>query len=231
MKKAAGSVLLILGMVVSWTVFYTISKVLVDRTGSAVLSGALIRAAALVFLTIQIVSTGKIRLLFRQGKAVPILLLIGVFGFLLDLFANLGYRYGSLSTGTALLKTDVLMVNLASIVIYRKKLRAIDWLATFLMLAGVFLVLEIDFRAFTFRATDLFFLLSAAAVSANAFLIKHLQEKRGVDAEVGGGGRDAARGEGAGRGTRHESAQTAGRCVAGEVGKEGRGLGRRRNRR
>ena len=172
------------GMIVSWTVFYAVSKAVVDLTGSALLSGALIRLGALLFLTIQIAASGKFRLLFKQGRTTWILVLIGVFGFLLDLFANLGYRYGSLGTGTALLKTDVLMVNLASVVIYRKKLRLIDWIATALMLFGVFLVLEIDVRDLSFRFTDLFFLLSALAVSVNAFIIRYVQKKRNVDADV-----------------------------------------------
>ena len=113
-----------------------------------------------------------------------ILLLIGVFGFLLDLFANLGYAHGSLSTGTALLKTDVVMVNLATVILYHKKLYLSDWLGTLVMLGGVLLVLGVDFGGMTFHATDLYFLLSAACVSANAFIIKAAQEKYHEDADM-----------------------------------------------
>ena len=110
--------------------------------------------------------------------------MIGVFGFLLDLFANLGYAGGSLSTGTALLKTDVLMVNLATVILYHKKLYASDWLGTLIMLFGVLLVLGVDFGGMTLHATDLYFLLSAACVSANAFIIKSAQEKYHEDADM-----------------------------------------------
>ncbi len=166
-------------MVVSWSVFYAVSKVTVDATGSAYAAGFLIRAAALVFLTAQLLADGSFRALFRPGRALGLLVLIGVFGFLLDLFANLGYASGSLSTGTALLKTDVLMANLITVAVYRKKLYGSDWLGTLVMLAGVLLVLGVDLRSVTVRPTDLLFLLSAACVTVNAFIIKAAQTRHG----------------------------------------------------
>ena len=171
-------------MVLSWSVFYAVSKVMVDATGSAIAAGALIRAAALVFLTVQLLADGQFKELFRPGKAVWILLLIGLFGFLLDLFANLGYAHGSLSTGTALLKTDVLMANLITVAVFRKKLYATDWLGTLIMLAGVLLVLGVDFKAMTWNPTDLLFLLSAACVTVNAFVIKSAQNKYSQSSDV-----------------------------------------------
>ena len=171
-------------MVLSWSVFYAVSKVMVDATGSAIAAGALIRAAAMVFLTVQLLADGQFKELFRPGKAVWILLLIGLFGFLLDLFANLGYAHGSLSTGTALLKTDVLMANLITVAVFRKKLYATDWLGTLIMLAGVLLVLGVDFKAMTWNPTDLLFLLSAACVTVNAFVIKSAQNKYSQSSDV-----------------------------------------------
>ena len=171
------------GMILAWSVYYAASKVLVGATGSPLLAGFLLRAAALLFLTAQLLLDGNFSRLFHQGKAVKILLTIGLFGFLLDLFANLGYARGSLSTGTALLKTDVLMVNIATVLLYRKKLYASDWLGTLVMLLGVLLVLGVDFRSLTLNGYDLFFLLSAACVTANAFIIKRAQEKYHEDAD------------------------------------------------
>ena len=176
--------LMVAGMVLSWSIYYAVSKVVVGATGSPLLAGFLLRSAALVFLTVQLVLDGSFSRLFHQGKAVFILVVIGVFGFLLDLFANLGYQYGSLSTGTALLKTDVLMVNLATVMIYRKRLYLSDWLGTGIMLVGVLLVLGVDFGGMELHPTDLFFLLSAACVSVNAFIIKAAQEKYHEDADM-----------------------------------------------
>ena len=184
MKENLKYTLMIIGMVVSWSIYYTVSKIVVDATGSAVLAGFLLRSAALVFLTIQLLADKNFSRLFHQGKAVYILIVIGVFGFLLDLFANLGYAGGSLSTGTALLKTDVLMVNLATVILYHKKLYASDWVGTAIMLGGVLLVLGGDFGGMSLHLTDLYFLLSAACVSANAFIIKAAQEKYHEDADM-----------------------------------------------
>ena len=179
------SALMIGGMVLSWSVYYTVSKLLVDATGSAALSGMLLRLAALVFLTVQLYEDHTFGALIRQGKKQFIALIsIGVFGFLLDLFANLGYAGGSLSTGTALLKTDVLMVNLATVIIYRKKLFASDWAGTLVMIGEVLLVLGVDFRGIRFNPTDLFFILSAMCVTVNAFIIKNAQENYHEDADT-----------------------------------------------
>ena len=172
------------GMILSWSIYYAASKVLVGETGSPLLAGFLLRTAALVFLTVQLLLDGSFTRLFHQGKAVKILLMIGVFGFLLDLFANLGYAGGSLSTGTALLKTDVLMVNLVTVILYKKKLYASDWLGTLVMLLGVLLVLGVDFGSMSLNGYDLFFLLSAACVTANAFIIKRAQDKYHEDADM-----------------------------------------------
>ncbi len=184
MREDLKYTLMVAGMVVSWSVYYAVSKILVDATGSPLLAGFLLRTAALVFLTAQLLLDKSFRRLFHQGKAVFILVLIGVFGFLLDLFANLGYAGGSLSTGTALLKTDVLMVNLVTVILYHKKLYLSDWLGTFIMLFGVLLVLGVDFGGMEIHVTDLFFLLSAACVTANAFVIKTAQEKYHEDADM-----------------------------------------------
>ena len=184
MKEDLKYTLMVIGMVVSWSIYYAVSKIVVNATGSALLAGFLLRTAALVFLTVQLTADRNFKRLFHQGKAVWILILIGVFGFLLDLFANLGYMHGSLSTGTALLKTDVLMVNLATVIIYHKKLYISDWLGTLVMLLGVLLVLGVDFAGMTFHVTDLYFILSAACVSVNAFIIKAAQEEYHEDADM-----------------------------------------------
>ena len=185
MNAGAKSAFMIGGMVLSWSVYYTVSKILVDATGSAAFSGMLLRFAALIMLTVQLYEDHGFGALLRQGKKQLITLIaIGVFGFLLDLFANLGYIGGSLSTGTALLKTDVLMVNLATVIIYRKRLYASDWLGTLVMIGGVLLVLGVDIRGIRFNPTDLFFILSAMCVTVNAFIIKKAQEKYHEDADT-----------------------------------------------
>lgn len=185
-KRADGirEVLCIVFMVIAWATYYIVSDWTVGYTDSAYVAGMLIRAAALVFLTAYLVIRGKFRLLWKQGKVTLILLLIGVLGFALDVFANVGFRHGSVGTGTVLLKTDILMANLATAVIFKQKLRATDWVATAVMLAGVVMVLDIDFSEFSFNWYDLFFLASALSVTVNAFVIKGAQEKYSADSDV-----------------------------------------------
>ena len=176
--------LMIAGMVFSWAIYYAISKVMVAWTGSPALAGLLLRGAALGFLTVQLLADGAFSRLFHQGKAVVLLCVIGAFGFALDLFANIGYQGGSLAAGTALLKPDVLMVNLVTVALYHRRLYASDWAGTFIMLAGVLLVLGVDLRGVHFRLRDGFFLLSAGCVTVNAFLIKAAQERYHEDADM-----------------------------------------------
>lgn len=176
--------LFIAGMIVAWSIYYAVSKWTVGATGSAFLAGLLLRSAALVFLTAQLLLEHKLGDLLRQGKTALILMLIGVFGYLLDTFANLGYQYSSLSTGTALLKTDVLMVNLATVILYKKRLYISDWIGTLVMLAGVMLVLEIDWAGMQLNWYDLFFIASALSVTVNAFIIKAAQEKHHADTDM-----------------------------------------------
>lgn len=184
MKEGLKNAFMIGAMVVSWSIYYAVSKVMVSATGSPYLAGFLLRSAALLFLTAQLLLDKNFARLFHQGKAVLILVVIGVFGFLLDLFANLGYAHGALSTGTALLKTDVLMVNLVTVILYHKKLYLSDWIGTLVMLFGVLLVLGVDFGGMRLNPTDLFFILSAMCVTANAFIIKTAQERFHEDADM-----------------------------------------------
>ena len=81
MKEDLKYTLMVIGMIVSWSVYYAVSKVVVNATGSPLLAGFLLRSAALVFLTIQLLLDGNFRRLFHQGKAALILVVIGVFGF------------------------------------------------------------------------------------------------------------------------------------------------------
>lgn len=184
MKDGFKSGLMIGAMIISWSIYYAVSKIMVSATGSPLLAGFLLRSFALVFLTVQLLADGSFSRLLHQGKAAFILIIIGIFGFLLDLFANLGYAGGSLSTGTALLKTDVLMVNFATVIIYKKRLYFSDWLGTAVMLAGVLLVLGVELGEMSFHITDMFFILSALCVTANAFIIKAAQEKYHEDADM-----------------------------------------------
>lgn len=183
-KAVAVDVFCIAGMIAAWTGYYLASDWAVAFTGSAFAAGMLLRAGAFVFLTVYLAVRGKLAAVFRQGKTALVLLLIGVLGYMLDAFANLGFSYGSVGTGTVLLKTDILMANIVTALFLKERLHISDWLATAVMLAGVVLVLDIDFENAGFNWYDLFFIASAASVTANAFVIKTAQDRLGADSDV-----------------------------------------------
>lgn len=174
----------IIAMVLVWASYYISSKYMVEATGSPYLTGMFLRGSALIVYTVILLINGDFKLLFRTGKTWYLLLLIGTLGFLLDVFANIGFKYSSASTGTLLLKLDVLMVNIVSAVLFGKKLVYTDWLFSVMMLLGVLLVLNINFKTLSFNVYDLFFIASAAAITTNAFIIKWVQAKHNVNSNV-----------------------------------------------
>ena len=184
MKSGFKSAFFIASMIISWSVYYAVSKVIVNACGSAFAGGFLLRSAAFLFLTIQLAATGGLKQLFSCGSTVKLLLLVGLLGFSQDILANLGYASGSLSTGTALLKTDVIMANLVTVIVYKKKLYLSDWVGTALMLIGVFMVMGLSFRDMSFHPGDIFFILSAAALTANAFVVKAVQRDPRVSTDT-----------------------------------------------
>jgi drug/metabolite transporter (DMT)-like permease len=182
MKK--NSWVFIAGMVIAWAGFYLASKWCVSTTDSPYLAGMLLRITAFIFLTGYMLLKGNFKELFKIKNCWFMLLIIGILGFLLDLFANIGFQHSSVATGTALLKTDILMANIVGAIILKERLTKLDWLCTIIMLVGVVLALGIDFTEFHFNWYDLFFIFSAMAVTANAFLIKSTQIKYNVSNDV-----------------------------------------------
>jgi len=181
--KKSGLLPIIL-MVLVWSGYYLASKYLVNLTGSPYLTGMFLRASALIIYTLIMLITGEFKELFKTKKTWYLLIVIGTLGFLLDLFANIGFKYSSASVGTVLLKLDVLMVNVVTAFILKKRLKALDWFFTLMMLCGVVMVLNINFTTLKFNFYDLFFIMSAAAVTANAFVIKWVQKKYLVNSNV-----------------------------------------------
>ena len=94
-RNAVADILCIVGMIVAWTSYYLASDWAVEFTGSAFAAGMLLRAGALVFLTAYMLVRGKFAAVSRQGKTALVLIVIGVLGYMLDTFANPGFRYGS----------------------------------------------------------------------------------------------------------------------------------------
>lgn len=175
MKTGKQGLAPLLVLPVIWGSYYIASQQLVGYT-SVFASGVGIRFLTMLFLTVIMWRREELPRLLQVHGIWPRLLLIGTFGFLLDLTAFIGLSMSSAAGGTALLKCDVLMVNILSMIIYKQRFTWKAWGCTFVMLFGVFLVMGVNIT--TLQIGDpgnIFFLLSALFVSLNAFVIKSVQ--------------------------------------------------------
>ena len=160
---------------VIWGTYYVASQKLVGFTSSFT-SGLSIRFVVMLALIVIMAKRGELGLLWKTEGVRARLVMIGTLGCLLDWTAFLGLSMSSAATGTALLKCDVLMVNIISVIVYKQKFTWKAWVCTFVMLFGVFMVMGIDFTNFKIAEPgNIFFLLSALFVSINAFVIKSVQ--------------------------------------------------------
>ena len=167
-------VLPLIGLCFIWGGYYVASQQTVKQM-SVFDTGIVIRFLTMILLVVIMGARGELKQLFHVRGVLWKLLLIGCLGFALDLTAFIGLTLSSAGTGTALLKCDILFVNLISCLIYKKHFRGIEWLMTLVMLFGVFLVVGVDFRHFRVDRGSIFFILSALFVSMNAFVIKSAQ--------------------------------------------------------
>ncbi len=174
-ESSKGNIAPLLILPVIWGSYYVASQKWVGYT-SVFTSGVGIRLITFVFLTLIMIKRKEFGLLLKTKGVFKRLLLIGTLGFLLDLTAFIGLSMSSAASGTALLKCDVLMVNIMSVIIYKQRFTWKAWACTLVMLLGVFLVMGVDFTSFRIGDPgNIFFLLSAFFVSCNAFVIKSVQ--------------------------------------------------------
>ncbi|MDF2987667.1 MAG: DMT(drug/metabolite transporter) superfamily permease [Eubacterium sp.] len=158
-----------------WGCYYVASQKAVSEM-SVFTVGIVIRFITMLLLTAIMIKRHEIKLLVKTKGILLRLIIIGVLGFSLDLTAFIGLSLSHAGAGTALLKCDIIFVNLMSVIIYKEKFTKLDWTYTFIMLFGVLMVMGIDFSKFKIgNRADIFFILSALFVSINAFVIKSVQ--------------------------------------------------------
>lgn len=176
MKIKSTIPLLLLALV--WGGYYVASQQAVGLM-SVFTVGIVIRFITMIFLTIIMLWKKEFKDLFNVHGVWKKLVTIGVLGFLLDLTAFIGLTLSSAGSGTALLKLDIIFVNLISVFIYRQKFTKSEWGYTFVMLFGVVMVMGLNLTNLKFGSKgDIFFILSALAISINAFVIKSAQKDK-----------------------------------------------------
>lgn len=151
-----------------------------NKNISTYTTGVFTFVIVLVLLTITMLAKGTFKDLFTVKPLLPKLLLIGIIGFSVNFTNFFGFQLGNAQTGAFLLKTDVLMVNFASLLIYKEKFTKKDWLYSLIMFIGVLMVIDVDFSAMTFNFGDLFFLASALLLTWNTFNISGVLKQKKV---------------------------------------------------
>lgn len=173
MKIKQTAPLLLLAFI--WGCYFVASQKAVSEM-SVFTVGIVIRFITMLLLTVIMFKRHELKLLLKTKGILLRLILIGVLGFSLDLTAFIGLGLSHAGAGTALLKCDIIFVNLISVIIYKEKFTKLDWTYTFIMLFGVLMVMGIDLSKFKIgNKADIFFILSALFVSINAFVIKSVQ--------------------------------------------------------
>ncbi len=173
MKAKQMAPLLLLAFI--WGCYFVASGKTVEGL-SVFTAGVIIRFLTMILLTIIMWKKGELRQLFQTRHVLIRLIIIGTLGFLLDATAFIGLSLSPAGSGTALLKSDILFVNIISVLIYKEKFTKKDWLFTLVMLFGILNVMGIDFTKFKLSGKgDIFFVLSALFVAINAFVIKSVQ--------------------------------------------------------
>ena len=151
-----------------------------NKNISTYTTGVFTFVIVLVLLTATMLIKGTFKDLFTVKPLLPKLLLIGIIGFSVNFTNFFGFQLGNAQTGAFLLKTDVLMVNFASLLIYKEKFTKKDWLYSLIMFVGVLMVIDVDFSAMTFNFGDLFFLASALLLTWNTFNISGVLKQKKV---------------------------------------------------
>lgn len=117
--------------------------------------------------------------MFRNWEELVRVSLVAAVAFLFDVLINIGLQYSSTSSGTALLKTEILFVFLLDAFIRKKPLNAVEYILSILMAVGVFLI--IAGGQSTFDIWSILFVISAMLNSFCAFGIKKIQADYSID--------------------------------------------------
>lgn len=174
MNKKYGLVIL---LALIWSTHYTVVNI-ANKEVHPFTVGMVIRFFTFLLLTIALLKRGELKDLLHIKGVWWKLICIGILGYLLDATSFMGFQVSDANTGTILLKTDVLMANVISVVVLKEKFTKKDWLFSITMLVGVAFVLGINPAHMKLDAGSLFFILSAFFVTLNAFTIKSVQKDK-----------------------------------------------------
>lgn len=166
-------------MVIAWSFYYILDGSLITAMQSPYLVGLLLRLGTFLTMTFFFARSKRLKWMFRSWEEFVRVSLVAAVAFLFDILINIGLQYSSTSSGTALLKTEILFVFLLDAFIRKKPLNAVEYILSILMAVGVFLI--IAGGQSTFDIWSILFVISAMLNSFCAFGIKKIQADYSID--------------------------------------------------
>ncbi|CAA7603048.1 EamA domain protein [Acididesulfobacillus acetoxydans] len=117
---------------------------------------------------------GQGREILSAAKRHPELYLVGIIGTALRLLQNWGLQLSSPANAAILLRGDLFFSLVIGYLLWKEKLRRLEWAGMAIMLLGVSLVLQISWQRFHLGSGgNVLILGSAFLVAVNAEIIKH----------------------------------------------------------
>jgi drug/metabolite transporter (DMT)-like permease len=152
--------------------------------GSAFVSAFFMRSMTMVFLIIFFLFTNRIKLLSQIKKYWPVMFIVALLVFTFDLLANIGFKNYDVSTGSVLLRSEIIFVFIISTLILKEKIKWYEWLFVTAMFIGVVLAIDINYATVKLNLWSLLFIGSGLIMAISAFLTKYMQKKYNLNIYV-----------------------------------------------
>ena len=162
-------------MVLSWSIYYVVCDFLIDNLETPYFVGFLLRTVTFIILTIFFIKNKMLSFKIQNRECIVMSIVVALLAFSFDCLINIGLQYSNATSGTALLKTEMIFVILVTFLIGNNKIGISKVLLVSLMSIGAFLITLKDFGSFSVDKWSLLFVLSALLNTICAFLIKKTQ--------------------------------------------------------
>ena len=161
----------------SWSFYFVLCDYLIKALGSPYIVGMALRIGTVILMTVYFVVSKKFDKFVFERRSFFAIIGVAFLSFLFDCIANIGLQYSTASSGSALLKTELLFVLLISALRKEILLDAFDYVLAFAVIIGSILIICKDIIHFNVDIYSLLFVLSAFINSICAFIIQNLQKQ------------------------------------------------------
>ena len=163
-------------MLISWSAYFVLCEFLIAQLNSPYFVGFLLRSGTLVILLIYNLITKSFQNPFKGVKCGALLLVTALLSFSFDCLINIGLQFTSASSGTALLRLEIIFVFLINSLVKKEKLGWLEYFFSGIMMVGAITIILGDILTFSVDWWSLFFIASAFMNAICAFLIKKIHD-------------------------------------------------------